>query len=1379
MSTQIGNTTKSFGREYNVSVSNMGGENILASEYLKENTIIIDSKVDNNLEDVGSYSIFVTDVNGKAVRLTYTIQPGNGLYVDPNDTDVIRMRIDENSIMADDGDEIYVNKHNIIDNNTLAVNPDDSTAKRGRIAVVTANLQKGTNVLYGIVKGDENTTYINEENPGVISVNTQNLETVHDGDDENEAWGSPQRDGIVRHNSQEFRTIKADNGKLEVLTYNLDRAQAESFGIAKGDEETIRTNNGTLSVMTDGLDHANSTRYGIVKGDGQTVTADDGILTVNTRNLLPATSNDYGVVMFDDWSIGVSDNNKLEVKRFPEIEALLKTNNPEHEIFRRDIEDLKNRVTKLETTALQEIIEFFTPVGDPTTDLPKPVFDRETWSVINKYADRKTIAFQIKTNCKFYVNVDYKQGTNDYGQVTLLNVQLGNGSVIPYDSLTNNIFDSNDKKVQTLWFTFQVKNYDADNNQASTNTQVIITAASINDASINQTAFHIFKCWNNKAYEEEQPTYPETNVDVTIPTTAYWIVEKGTEKLAYYSNTSKAIINELAYGKTSSKNFYFNTYVSAVYYDGDPNTEDPHKDLPQSSSTGNDSGDYKVIIGCYDDAALTNRSSWATASISASYSSTKQFNVLTVKSNTALNSTERTTYINVKLEDNSVTSVNRLTDTEIGLLSTFKQTASGGEKITENIQKLTQFNNLVKSGGTVDTILHSSTNLLNVQNKVVINARENIKPTITAGSYSPTTISSIIEKDIIEYSNAYDELSQYNNLSKADLSNKTTYVAYYTAKGKVDALVDRIAKEWEMFGNTTKTIKTNITTNNANRSLIFKYTERMNEITPTVNVTTNIAYSGAAGINVTITRNANSYLNDNNWGVNIKYNFINKNGDVVDANGNVSNKEYGIPTLYPGTKTTYTYTHTHSDISAAASGYRTETETSTTYCNVIAISGSVKDRGSLWGIGNGHKDEGNAYWGSYTPSGGTLSSIPDDIYLEFKLTGQDAKYDKNQNYSYWSFSIKGKTNGYSQALEQANDIEFMGISSSGYSKRKTSAATTAIKKGNNYYILKSLGAPSKLCNQEAAAEKTTLNSIARTYYVNHSSALVASTTTVPVQVANNITGIRIKSVEVTNNAFNVAPSITYSSTGSWKTNSGSNSSNPSNNNYTFGNAKITSIYIEPWDDLSMTIKLNIAPGTATNIPNGTEIVENTTSNNGTTKFTFLQDSKSYLYTQFYSHYTFNASDWNGGCTVTIKLYNQYSLNYTALISSKETVYMRDTNRLQTVYLDGPIKYAATNNTRNATYQAQALLTSITGIKFWVGLNTKGIVVQKKFESSTSSMGVQVNLSGKYSNPVMKSVVIENALYTNTTTTSNYSTTTVRGGGGGSQVQYTAYYGSLR
>ena len=79
-------------------------------------------------------------------------------------------------------------------------------------------------------------------------------------------------------------------------------------------------------------------------------------------------------------SIDVSPNNeKIKVQRLPEIEAKINTNNPEHELFRADIESLKNRVTKLETIAFQEVIEFFIPVGDSTTELPEPVFYKKKW----------------------------------------------------------------------------------------------------------------------------------------------------------------------------------------------------------------------------------------------------------------------------------------------------------------------------------------------------------------------------------------------------------------------------------------------------------------------------------------------------------------------------------------------------------------------------------------------------------------------------------------------------------------------------------------------------------------------------------------------------------------------------------------------------------------------------------------------------------------------------------------------------------------------------------------------------------------------------------------------------------------------------------------
>ena len=75
MGTQLGNVTKVYGHKQNTTVTNLNGEAILNSSYLKENTLIISSPQTINKEDIGTYSLFVTDSEGKPVRLSYTIQP--------------------------------------------------------------------------------------------------------------------------------------------------------------------------------------------------------------------------------------------------------------------------------------------------------------------------------------------------------------------------------------------------------------------------------------------------------------------------------------------------------------------------------------------------------------------------------------------------------------------------------------------------------------------------------------------------------------------------------------------------------------------------------------------------------------------------------------------------------------------------------------------------------------------------------------------------------------------------------------------------------------------------------------------------------------------------------------------------------------------------------------------------------------------------------------------------------------------------------------------------------------------------------------------------------------------------------------------------------
>lgn len=91
--------------------------------------------------------------------------------------------------------------------------------------------------------------------------------------------------------------------------------------------------------------------------------------------------------------------------------------------------------------------------------------------------------------------------------------------------------------------------------------------------------------------------------------------------------------------------------------------------------------------------------------------------------------------------------------------------------------------------------------------------------------------------------------------------------------------------------------------------------------------------------------------------------------------------------------------------------------------------------------------------------------------------------------------------------------------------------------------------------------------------------------------------------------------------------------------------------------------------------------------------------------------------------------------------------------IKNVYLTESIKYEITNTIRNASQQNVPLLSYITGLKFWIGLNTKDINVITKFESSTSSVDIEVNINTNFGYKYnSRSVNIINVLYNNISTT---------------------------
>lgn len=1375
MGTQIGNTIKNLGKEYNIASSNVGGDKILNSEFLKENTLIIDAKVDNNLYDKGSYSLFITDGNGKAARLTYTIQPGNGLYEDPADTDVIKMYIEGNSIKSQRGTGLYVDTQNIIDNYTIQVYGDDETPNRpntGRFKVVTANLEKANNTRWGIVRPDENTTYIrdlvegdDDVNDLRLMVNTQALETVHDGDDWNEETqtGSKQRDGIIKHNSQMFRTIKADNGKLEVLTYNLDKSDNDEdiWGVVKGDKTTINATGGILSVNTQGLTHSTNNVYGTVKVDNKTIISEDGVVHVEAKNLAPATSYDYGVVCFDNWSIGANpDDNKLEVKRFQEIEALL-TNNPiEHAGIREDIVNLTNRVIKLEIEAFSEKIEFLTPIGDPDTELPQPVFDVDTWSIKNLISEEKTVAFQIKTNCKYKVDVEYKENTNKYGQVKLKSVQVGDTEIIPGDSLSDTTFEETNKTVQTLYFTFEVKNYNADDNIASTNTQVIFTATSINDAAIYQTSFHIFKCWNNKAYELDAPNF-ETPEQPAIDLDEYFVVNGLTETLQHYQDeisqedfSQKEETIEL--GQTSSKNFYFNSLVNISSFDSH-NTEDGTTNMLTKQSINSD-GQQSIT----KDRITINNSNPDEFKVSlvGSYNSTKLYNVLKIESIKPLSKASRSTEITL--------SVNNVLSEMISSGETISEIpiAAGNnidEKYSNFIKSIdpqaTSFNtlNTHNISKTLGNDLPINQWSISNQNGEYIYKLENYEST-NGNEQDPINghgLWNIVYSDLEKLDNEYNNLLSFANENNiysknhtsgrkaAYITDKTTYLSYWTYISNINNYINTITKRINMSRGMLQPIVTNMNNSKDNHEITFKYTENVHHVYPIINLDFNVSTNGLSYV---ISRNAGSLYETDGY-LSINYIFTNKNGDNVDATGKQFNGDNYYNFTLPISANNYLTKGKYAPdfFNSAASGYTDSTKTVTSYFNVVVMEGWTEDRYSGWPANN--RDIGYCSWAGYlSESKSAMQSIPDDIYMLYRCKGLDAGTN-----NYFSTSWKGSPSGDYHYLVRSNWLCWEGLLN--YECWKTDSVTVLdnVKIGNNYYMTKNY-AISQLNAKNVNTDGLTLYQLAKTYYETFNSKLVYKTDIVPIKVANNITGMKIISIN-TDNALDYdksAPAVIYNISGLWTGTNDTSNDKP----YTFGDAYISAINIDSWDDFEITIKFTISGGKGTNIPDGTQFSELTQSNNGSTKFIFLSGSKSYNDTYYYDSKSVTYSVWKDNkCTVTYKLYNDYNLDKTNIYQYKSTtMYDKNTKSRKTVYLKNKTAaHVGDDNflVRLASNLGPDLL-AISGIKVWFGLQSNSLSLSLNFESSISSNGVEIKFdSTTFLGTVNKNLNIVNAIYDST------------------------------
>lgn len=317
---KLGNIKLSYGKQFNVAIANTYSNIVLNGSNLPANTIIITSATDEKNNDVGSYSLIATDGLGNPIRLTYCIEPKNGLNVDLNNGDVIRIMIDNNSIQdKSSGLSIdltafeQTNVHNT--NNVFSVTTNELN--------IASNSSRGVTAIDGsTIKSDKYTLYIDTDE-------------LRHSDNSSTIYGT-----IV--NTDDILVV--ENGVTSIDTDALPVASNEQLGTVRFDNRTLTSDGENVYVNTENLDAANETEFGVITVDNNKIISSEGVLSVNTSSLRKATESVTGTLTFDGTTIKLNDDGQITIPSYEEITSKLNELNSriENEIF--SLNDLKTTI---------------------------------------------------------------------------------------------------------------------------------------------------------------------------------------------------------------------------------------------------------------------------------------------------------------------------------------------------------------------------------------------------------------------------------------------------------------------------------------------------------------------------------------------------------------------------------------------------------------------------------------------------------------------------------------------------------------------------------------------------------------------------------------------------------------------------------------------------------------------------------------------------------------------------------------------------------------------------------------------------------------------------------------------------------------------------
>ena len=480
---KLGYIQSSYGKQFNIAISNTYTYNVLGGSNLPSNTLIVSSPVDDEGNDTGTYSISVTDYTGTPVRLTYTIIEGNGLkYSD----DSISLNIDNASIIENETGELSANLSYLIDNYTIKLNDNN-------VYIDLDNLNKISSSGVGLFKIDEKTIKSNE---GSLYVDTSNLNYANEGISSGIVIG----DGV---------TVNSDNGILSINQDNIQKSSPDSFGVVKVDNQTLNINEGVISVNTSNLDKCSYSNYGVIKIDSSSIVLNTkNELSVNTSNLDKVSSTNSGVFKYDPNTFEIS-NDKLSVKG---NSYFIKTINDIEEnlpLIKQKINEIDTLLNDYKVGIVKPMILDFHCTNSPSFVYRKPNYLNEQIYEMNfQYT---AVDFIISTNCPFIINVGFEDNIDP--QISLYEVNYNDINVFYGNTGLLERYQSTNSERVPLRLTFIGKNfYDSNVTKYSNKVIIKVTISYANDTSIfKEVLFSILRF--NSGYNKEI-VYSDVNIEI-------------------------------------------------------------------------------------------------------------------------------------------------------------------------------------------------------------------------------------------------------------------------------------------------------------------------------------------------------------------------------------------------------------------------------------------------------------------------------------------------------------------------------------------------------------------------------------------------------------------------------------------------------------------------------------------------------------------------------------------------------------------------------------------------------------------------------------------------------------------------------------------------